>query len=394
MALIAYGFIVVPRRCSGWSTTCSSTDPVRQWSYTEIRGFGPSLGPWLWFKLYWAAWAVLLAVVARLLWVRGNERRSACAIRLARRRFTRSTAAVAARGGGAHPHAGRFHLLQHQLLKPVSSAASESQSGAPSTSDVWTVCEHCAAAADRDHPSQSRSIPSGARRRSAARTVLVNESRAGDRLHPRGHGAEWCRDASGNLRPDSVARARRTTTHGYRIYALTQPLAPGDTLRLSFEVHVAPHGFGNRGADAFVVPNGRHFTNQDWLPAVGYQRNRELKVSEFEDGLDSPRPAVPSLDDAVARRIRVGGVPIDFDAIVGTSGDQIAVAPGTLRRTWTEAVDATSITSRMYPPTISMACSPPGTRCTKNSGIPRRGQGRPSRFRSSITLGIPGIWAA
>ena len=29
-----------------------------------MRGFGPSLGPWLWFKLYWAAWALLLAVAA------------------------------------------------------------------------------------------------------------------------------------------------------------------------------------------------------------------------------------------------------------------------------------------------------------------------------------------
>ncbi len=32
--------------------------------------------------------------------------------------------------------------------------------------------------------------------------------------------------------------------------------------------------------------------------------------------------------------------------------------------------------------------------CTKNSGILRRGQGRPSRFRSFITLGMLGIWAA
>ena len=50
----------------------------------------------------------------------------------------------------------------------------------------------------------------------------------------------------------------------------------------------------------------------------------------------APRPAVPSLDDAEARRIRVGGDPITFEAIVGTSGDQVAVAPGVLRRTWTE----------------------------------------------------------
>ncbi len=43
------------------------------WSFTDMRGFSGSVGPWLWFKLYWGAWALLLAVAARLLWVRGRE---------------------------------------------------------------------------------------------------------------------------------------------------------------------------------------------------------------------------------------------------------------------------------------------------------------------------------
>ncbi|HYG11374.1 MAG TPA: ABC transporter permease, partial [Pyrinomonadaceae bacterium] len=63
-----------------------------EWSYTEMRGFGPFLRPWLWFKLYWAAWALLLAVVARLLWVRGRETGLGVRFQLARRRLTRPTA--------------------------------------------------------------------------------------------------------------------------------------------------------------------------------------------------------------------------------------------------------------------------------------------------------------
>jgi hypothetical protein len=43
------------------------------WSYSDFNGFGPSLQPWLCFKLYWAAWALLLAVLTRLLWVRSKE---------------------------------------------------------------------------------------------------------------------------------------------------------------------------------------------------------------------------------------------------------------------------------------------------------------------------------
>ena len=62
---------------------------------------------------------------------------------------------------------------------------------------------------------------------------------------------------------------------GHRIYALEEPLQPGDSLRLSFEVYVGPDGFLDRGIDASVVANGTYFTNR-WLPAIGYQPNREL----------------------------------------------------------------------------------------------------------------------
>ena len=60
-------------------------------------------------------------------------------------------------------------------------------------------------------------------------------------------------------------------------------------------------------------------------------------VPEFEGSMDSPGgPPFHRSTIAEARRIRVGGDPITFEAIVGTSGDQVAVAPGALRRTWTE----------------------------------------------------------
>jgi ABC-2 type transport system permease protein len=102
-------------------------------------------------------------------------------------------------------------------------------------------------------------------------------------------------------------------------------------------VDFKPRGFTNGGVDTSVVANGTYFTNLDWLPAIGYQRNRELNAAGVrrQYGL-APRRPFPALDDVKARRIRVGGDPITFEAILGTSGNQIAVAPGTLRRTWTE----------------------------------------------------------
>jgi hypothetical protein len=63
---------------------------------------------------------------------------------------------------------------------------------------------------------------------------------------------------------------------GHRVYSLEKPLQPGDSLELRFEVRYEPHGFTNNGVDASVVATGTYFTNLSWLPAIGYQRNREL----------------------------------------------------------------------------------------------------------------------
>jgi hypothetical protein len=123
---------------------------------------------------------------------------------------------------------------------------------------------------------------------------------------------------------------------GHRIYALEEPLQPGDSLRLSFETHIEPEGFLDRGVDASVVANGTYFSNR-FLPAIGYQPSREIRAAGDRrvHGL-SPRPTIPSLYDIEARQNATGTERIAFEAVVGTDERQIAVAPGALIRTWTE----------------------------------------------------------
>ncbi|MGH7460791.1 MAG: ABC transporter permease, partial [Longimicrobiales bacterium] len=86
------------------------------WSFTDMRGFGPSLGPWLWFKLYWVAWALLLAVSARLLWVRGRESGLRTRLHIVRQRFNRSTAATAVLAVGLILTLGGFIFYNTNVL--------------------------------------------------------------------------------------------------------------------------------------------------------------------------------------------------------------------------------------------------------------------------------------
>ena len=333
VALIAYGFIAFASALGiEHHLLVYGSDPG--WSYTDMRGFGPFLGPWLWFKLYWAAWALLLAVVARLLWVRSTEGGLGVRLQLARHRFTRRTAGAAAAAIGLILMVGGFIYYNTNVLNEYSTASERMElraeyerrygryEGIPQPRLTGTNLHV------EIYPEQRAVEIRGTYR-------LVNLSAVAiDSIHL----ATASAVETGAVSFDrAAARVLVDEGRGHRIYALEEPLQPGDSLQLSFAVRFARRGFHNSGVDASVVANGTYFTNQDWLPGIGYQPRREL--SEAEDrrahGL-APRPALPSLYDIDARQHRADAERIAFEAVVGTDEDQIAVAPGALRETWME----------------------------------------------------------
>ena len=93
------------------------------WTYSDMRGFEPFIGPWLWFKFYWAAWALLLAVAATLLWVRGKEADLGSRLALARRRFTRPAAGLAAAAVALILTLGGFIFYNTNVLNAYQTAS-------------------------------------------------------------------------------------------------------------------------------------------------------------------------------------------------------------------------------------------------------------------------------
>ncbi|AHM58684.1 putative membrane protein [Flammeovirgaceae bacterium 311] len=301
------------------------------WSYTEMQGFGPSLGPWLWFKLYWACWALLLAVVAKLLWVRGREKAFGARLRRARQRFTHSTAWTAGLALALILVLGSFIFYNTNILNEylTTSEKKERQAAYERRYERY---------ADSPQPHLTAAklqveIYPGRRAVDMHATYrLVNRSAAAiDSIHlATVHGV-----VTEGVTFDRKATPVRTDEELYhRIYALEEPLQPGDSLQLNFRVQVEARGFRESGVDASVLVNGTYFTNA-WLPTIGYQRSRALihASDRREYGL-SPRPLIASLYDTDARKKRGEG--IVFEAVVGTDEEQLAVAPGDLRRTWTE----------------------------------------------------------
>jgi ABC-2 type transport system permease protein len=335
VAIIAYAFIAAIATMLGIEHNLWIYEAGPQWYYTEMRGFGTSLGPWAWSKLYWASWALLFTVVATLFWARGKESGFGFRLQLARRRLTLHTAWVAIAAILSILLIGGYIFYNTNVLNKYRDSTSVGEWRAEyerryGKFENNPMPRHTAANLHVEIYPERRSLSIEGTYR------LVNASAfALDSIHistPTGGAITtsltFDRDASVALN-DSL--------HAYRIYVLQAPLKPGDSLYLNFKIDVTPRGFTNRGIDPSLDEHGSFFTNQGWVPSIGFQRQRGLTnpADRKTHGLE-PRALMASLYEAHEGDAPSLDAGIAFEAIIGTADNQVAVAPGTLQRTWQE----------------------------------------------------------
>ncbi len=123
----------------------------------------------------------------------------------------------------------------------------------------------------------------------------------------------------------------------YTIYALEQPLAPGEQLNLNFNVGRTPHGFMDGNERPELAYSGTFF-DVGYFPAIGYDARFELtdprRRREHHLG---PVSELPHRGDPLGSRTNLFTQDADwisFRTIVSTADDQIALAPGYLQRDW------------------------------------------------------------
>jgi ABC-type transport system involved in multi-copper enzyme maturation permease subunit len=306
-----------------------------EWSFTDMRGFGGTIGPWAWFKLYWAAWALFLAVAARLLWVRGRESGLGARMLIARLRLTGATSGVAGMAVGLIVILGGFIAYNTNVLNEYVTDDELVQRRADYERQYGKyegIPQPMRAATNlriEIHPRQRAATIHGSYR-------LVNRAAVPiDSVH-----VEPAFYVSTRVTFDrAFSQVVADDKLGHDIYALKEPLQPGDSLTLDFDVQLERRGFRNTGTRASgagiaILENGTYFTSGA-LPVIGYQPLRELWSAEDRRKFGLPRqvtlPPPADIDPSVA-----AGAAATFEAIVGTDGDQVAVAPGELRRSWSE----------------------------------------------------------
>jgi len=137
-------------------------------------------------------------------------------------------------------------------------------------------------------------------------------------------------------RPFRLASSGRR--HIYSIYALEQPLPPGETLTLTCNVGHQTRGFRDGNELPELAYNGTFF-DSDYFPYIGYnngielddpRRRREEHLPALEEMAHRGDPA-HSLNNVFFRGESDW---ITYHTIVSTSPNQIAIAPGYLQREW------------------------------------------------------------
>lgn len=304
------------------------------WSYSDLSGFEPFLVPWLSFNVYWGAWALLLLLLASLFRARAGDARLAARMRDAKQRCTpRFLSLLGAASAGVLVSGGWIFfntavLNEYRTLRE----RQDLRAGYERTYKRYEALPQPVIARATLHielyPRQRTAEIRGTYR-------LVNDSAAPIRSvqvlvdeDVRSEALDFDR---------RVSSVHRDARHRFDVFELAEPLQPGETMQLRFRVVHARRGFTNDRAAGELVGNGSYF-DRSWLPMIGYQRALELTdaTARRERGL-APRSRFATANDA--RALRIGSSIRDahwlhLETVIGTEADQIAVAPGSLRRTY------------------------------------------------------------
>jgi aminopeptidase N len=281
-----------------------------------------------WFRAYWAAFAVLLLVLAYALWRRGAVSPLSTRLRRMPARITGTPYLVSAVALLAMAVLGGYIFYNTNVVNEYRTRIDDEQWLAnyekallPLEKAPQPRVAHVTLRVDI-YPNRPRVVTEG--------TYLVENRTAAPlrELHVR-----WPRELKMERLDIGGARLEQEFPEfNYRIYQLTEPLAAGARREIHFATVREQRGFRNSGNDTQVVGNGTFLNSFDVAPQLGMGRDFLLqdRAKRRKYGLP-PELRPPKLEDESARAfnfLRRDSDWVTADLTVSTEADQVAIAPG------------------------------------------------------------------
>jgi len=316
----------------GWENTLLIPGNVPVYLYSDMNGYGHFVPSIVWATCYWFAIFAVLGIISMAYARRGAEDSLRARSRQARARMPALSAAAAifallAVGVGSWYYYNA-HVLneyttaedrRHRLADYEKQFKKYENLAQPKVTAVDTAIDI--------YPSQRSFSGTG-------RFTLQNKS---DQPISQIHITDQ-HESVLQVQFDRPFHRVSSSPHNlYSIYELERPMGIGEVVTLSFSVGHASKGFRDGNEPGEFAFNGSFF-GQEYFPNIGYDPNIEIDDPRRrrEEHLDALQEMAERGDP---RRSRINLFTansdwITYHTVVSTSGDQLAIAPGYLVKSW------------------------------------------------------------
>jgi ABC-2 type transport system permease protein len=305
--------------------------------YSDMNGFGPFVKGTVWFNIYWMLFAIIIAIVSYAFYVRGKEtamrkRLVYAKQRLGQNKWPLFLFATLFIGCGVYIY---YNTL---VLNKV-------------TSEDET--EKSQVNYEKSYKKYDGKVQPKIYKLHYNIELFANERNMNVKT------SEWITNRSNEAISEfyltlptlkdslviDIPNAKMTLNDkasGFRIYKLSQPFKPNDSMEVKITNTFISKGFENNVSFTQINANGSFFNNMDIMPIFGYVSEAEISDKNKRKELKLPyRLRGPKLNDNDMKARMRSYISQDADWVnvsttISTDADQTAIAPGSLVKTWKE----------------------------------------------------------
>lgn len=307
--------------------------------YSDMNGYGDTFLQWPFYRIYWTSIAVVIAMMAVVLYARGKEKSLKARWVLSSHLLSRSFYSIIVISMLTAVASGTFIYYQTDILQ-LSRKPKESERLSAEMEKKYSRYRKMQQPRIIAVNTQVDIFPDDRRLRMAATYVLQNKTpRPLDTLYIDYNGGEKSPYHYAKLQPElPFTLISDDKKYGIMLLKLKQPLQPSDSMTFVFDMEYRPRGLFDR-MNAPVVSNGT-FINNALMPSFGYNESAELSENAARKEYSlPPKPRMAKVNDSAARMnnyISKDADWISFEATVSTKEGQTAIAPGYLQKEWTK----------------------------------------------------------
>ena len=306
--------------------------------YSDMNAFGPSLKGVIWFNLYWVLFSIICLLIAGALWNRGAFSSLKERIQIAKKQIRKNYRLIIMGTFGCWVAVAGFVFYNTKVLNAYQTSGEVLQLAANYENEYKKY-------EDTEQPKISDVkyfidiFPYKRDVFAKAIMTLVNESESIiDSIHY-SIDSRW----EPEIKIPNSELVLDDKDLEYRIYKLSKPMNPGDTINIEINTQYLSKGFENGMGNTRIINNGTFLNESRILPSLGYQPRNELsdKNTRKKYGL-KPKDGMPLLDATDSKYHMKNDLTngtadfINIESIISTSVDQIAIAPGSLLKKWEE----------------------------------------------------------